>query len=290
MYTILTDSCSDLNAGIAARFAQLEVLPLSYTISGQTSTQPFDDAARCSAFYDRLRAGEMCTTSQVSPGDFAEAFKAHAKKGEAVLGLIFSSALSGTYASACMARDMVLEEYPDAVIELVDTLSASAGEGMVVYDALLRRDAGMPIEENAVYTKAHLQEYAHWFTVDDLHFLKRGGRCSPSAAFFGTMLKIKPVLHVDSEGRLIARSKVRGRVQALRAIAMKFGELEADKDQVIFISHGDCEKDALLVKDTLVKTFGCAPEKIFLSAVGPVIGSHSGPGTVALFFRGKNRG
>ena len=104
------------------------------------------------------------------------------------------------------------------------------------------------------------------------------------------MLKIKPVLYVDSEGRLIARSKVRGRVQALRAIAMKFGELEADKDQVIFISHGDCEKDALLVKDTLVKTFGCAPEKIFLSAVGPVIGSHSGPGTVALFFRGKNRG
>ena len=181
MYTILTDSCSDLNAQIAARFAQLEVLPLSYTISGQTSTQPFDDAARCSAFYDRLRAGETCTTSQVSPGDFAEAFKAHAKKGEAVLGLIFSSALSGTYASACMARDMVLEEYPDAVIELVDTLSASAGEGMVVYDALLRRDAGMPIEENAVYTKAHLQEYAHWFTVDDLHFLKRGGRCSPSA-------------------------------------------------------------------------------------------------------------
>ena len=139
MYTILTDSCSDLNAQIAARFAQLEVLPLSYTISGQTSTQPFDDAARCSAFYDRLRAGETCTTSQVSPGDFAEAFKAHAKKGEAVLGLIFSSALSGTYASACMARDMVLEEYPDAVIELVDTLSASAGEGMVVYDALLRR-------------------------------------------------------------------------------------------------------------------------------------------------------
>ncbi len=203
MYTILTDSCSDLNAQIAARFAQLEVLPLSYTISGQTSTQPFDDAARCSAFYDRLRAGETCTTSQVSPGDFAEVFKAHAKKGEAVLGLIFSSALSGTYASACMARDMVLEEYPDAVIELVDTLSASAGEGMVVYDALLRRDAGMPIEENAVYTKAHLQEYAHWFTVDDLNHLKRGGRVSAATARFGTMLSIKPVLHVDDQGRAV---------------------------------------------------------------------------------------
>ena len=207
-----------------------------------------------------------------------------------MLGLIFSSALSGTYASACMARDIVHEDYPDAVIELVDTLAASAGEGMVVYDAVARRDAGMAIDENAAYTRAHLQEYAHWFTVDDLHFLKRGGRCSPSAAFFGTMLKIKPVLHVDSEGRLIARSKVRGRMQALRAIAMKFGELEADKDQMIFISHGDCEKDAMVVKETLVKEFGCDPERIVLSAVGPVIGSHSGPGTVALFFRGKDRG
>ena len=290
MYTILTDSCSDLNAEVAAKFDRFEVLPLSYTISGVTSVQPFDDAQRCSAFYNRLRAGETCTTSQVSPGDFAEAFKAHAEKGEAVLGLLFSSALSGTYASACMARDMVLEEYPDAVIELVDTLAASAGEGMAVYDAVARRDAGMPIEENAAYTRAHLQSYAHWFTVDDLHFLKRGGRCSPSAAFFGTMLKIKPVLHVDSEGRLIARSKVRGRMQALRAIAMKFGELGADKDQMVFISHGDCEKDAMVVKETLVKEFGCDPQRIILSAVGPVIGSHSGPGTVALFFRGRDRG
>ena len=290
MYTILTDSCSDLNAEVAAKFDHFEVIPLSYTISGETSFQPFDNAQRCSAFYDRLRAGETCTTSQVSPGDFVEAFKPYAEKGEAVLGLIFSSALSGTYASACMARDIVHEDYPDAVIELVDTLAASAGEGMVVYDAVARRDAGMAIDENAAYTRAHLQEYAHWFTVDDLHFLKRGGRCSPSAAFFGTMLKIKPVLHVDSEGRLIARSKVRGRMQALRAIAMKFGELEADKDQMIFISHVDCEKDAMVVKETLVKEFGCDPERIVLSAVGPVIGSHSGPGTVALFFRGKDRG
>ena len=130
-----------------------------------------------------------------------------------------------------------------------------------------------------------VREHDFYFAVALLdHIYWIGG------SVLGSLLGIKPVLHVDSEGRLIARSKVRGRVQALRAIAMKFGELEADKDQVIFISHGDCEKDALLVKDTLVKTFGCAPEKIFLSAVGPVIGSHSGPGTVALFFRGKNRG
>ena len=202
---------------------------------------------------------------------------------------------NGRYMLVCGARRLAacrmlgLDEI-DAVIELVDTLAASAGEGMAVYDAVARRDAGMPIEENAAYTRAHLQSYAHWFTVDDLHFLKRGGRCSPSAAFFGTMLKIKPVLHVDSEGRLIARSKVRGRMQALRAIAMKFGELGADKDQMVFISHGDCEKDAMVVKETLVKEFGCDPQRIILSAVGPVIGSHSGPGTVALFFRGRDRG
>ena len=290
MYTILTDSCSDLNPKIAAQFDDLEVLPLSYTISGVTSSEPFDSAEKGTAFYDRLRAGENCTTSQVSPGEFFEAFKKHAQKGEAVLGLLFSSALSGTYASACVARDMVLEEIPDARIELIDTLAASAGEGLIVYDALLNRKAGMSLEDNAAWLRERLQHYAHWFTVDDLHFLKRGGRCSPSAAFLGTMLKIKPVLHVDSEGRLIARSKVRGRMQALRAIAMKFGELGADKDQMIFISHGDCEKDALYVKETLVKEFGCDPMKIVLSLVGPVIGSHSGPGTVALFFRGKDRG
>ena len=211
--------------------------------------------------------------------------------GSAGLGVAKASGIDfvqEVYATAAAVNEYIPDT--DAVIELVDTLAASAGEGMVVYDAVARRDAGMAIDENAAYTRAHLQEYAHWFTVDDLHFLKRGGRCSPSAAFFGTMLKIKPVLHVDSEGRLIARSKVRGRMQALRAIAMKFGELEADKDQMIFISHGDCEKDAMVVKETLVKEFGCDPERIILSAVGPVIGSHSGPGTVALFFRGKDRG
>ena len=290
MYTILTDSCSDLNPQIAAQFDDLEVLPLSYTISGVTSCDSFDSAEKGTAFYDRLRAGESCTTSQVSPGEFFDAFKKHAQKGEAILGLLFSSALSGTYASACVARDMVLEEIPDARIELIDTLAASAGEGLIVYDALLNRKAGMSLEDNAAWVRERLQHYAHWFTVDDLHFLKRGGRCSPSAAFFGTMLKIKPVLHVDSEGQLIARSKVRGRMQALRAVAMKFGELGANKNQMIFISHGDCEKDALYVKETLVKEFGCDPAKIMLSLVGPVIGSHSGPGTVALFFRGRDRG
>lgn len=289
MYTIITDTCSDLNPQIAAKYERLETLKLSYTIGGETSAEVLEGAA-AKAYYDRLRAGENGTTSQISPDVFYEAFKAHAEKGESMLAMIFSSALSGTYNSACVAKDMLLEEYPDAQIELVDTLGASAGEGMMVCDALDNRDKGMDLHENAQWMRDHLQNYAMWFTVDDLNFLKRGGRCSPSAAFFGSMLNIKPVLHVSSEGKLIARAKVRGRRQALKALADKFGELGAASDQWVFISHGDCEEDALSVKQMLVEKYGCDPEKVVLSYVGPVIGSHSGPGTVALFFRGRDRG
>lgn len=290
MYTIVTDSCCDLNPQIVSSFSGLVVLPLTYTIAGVTSTQALDTPQNVRAYYDRLRAGEACVTSQVSPGAFYDEFKALAAKGEQVLGILFSSALSGTYNTACVAKDMVLEEYPDAQIELIDSLAASAGEGLLVYDALLRRDAGMPLAENAQCVRDTLQTVAHWFTVDDLHFLKRGGRCSPSAAFFGTMLHIKPVLHVDEQGRLIARSKVRGRHQALRAIASKFGELGADPAQTVFISHGDCEEDAVFVRDELVRMYGVKPENVMICVVGPVIGSHSGPGTIALFFRGRDRG
>ena len=289
MYTIITDSCCDLNPKVSGSYQQFEILPLSYTIAGETSKESLVGEA-ASAYYDRLRAGESCTTSQINPDEFYQAYAAHIKNGEQLLCLHFSSALSGTYSSACIAREMILEEYPDAVIEIVDTLAASAGQGMMVADAVANREKGMSIQENAEAIRSTVQQYAHWFTVDDLHFLKRGGRCSPSSAFFGTMLSIKPVLHVSEEGRLIAREKVRGRRQALRALAAKFGEAEASADQVVFISHGDCEEDALQVKRHLVDMYGCDPEKVILSFVGPVIGSHSGPGTVALFFRGKDRG
>lgn len=290
MYTIITDSCCDLNPDIIQAYAQFEIVPMCYTIGGETKPQPIGDTAAVHAYYERLRAGEMGTTAQVSPAQWQEVFLRHVKQGEQVLCLVFSSGLSGTCSSAFLARDMVKEEMPDAVVEVVDTLNASAGQGLMVCDALDNRDAGMSLEENAEWVRARVQNYASWFTVDDLNFLKRGGRCSPSAAFFGSMLSIKPVLHVDANGKLIARSKVRGRHQALRAMAQKMGELEAAKDQRIFISHGDCEEDALLLKQRLVEMYGCDPDKIVISLIGPVIGSHSGPGTVALFFRGKDRG
>ena len=290
MYTIITDSCCDLNPEIANQYERLEIVPLSYTMSGETHANALYDTKTVKPYYDRLRSGEMSTTSQINPAMWQEVFEAHVKKGKQLLCLIFSSALSGTYGAACVARDMVLESAPDAVIEIVDTLSASAGQGLMVCDALDNRNAGMDIHENAEWIRAHRQNYVHWFTVDDLHFLKRGGRCSPSSAFVGSLLSIKPVLHVDSEGRLIARAKVRGRRQALKALVQKIGELDGVKDQTIFISHADCEEDAEFVKQTIVEMYGHDPEKIVLSVVGPVIGSHAGPGTVALFFRGSDRG
>ncbi len=290
MYTIITDSCADMNPAVAAGFERFRIVPLSYTLSGETFKDAMGEETVTRAFYERLRAGENCTTSQVSPSEFYEVYKSCAQAGEPVLSLHFSSALSGTYASAYAARDMVREEYPDAVIEVVDTLAASAGQGLLVYDALKNRDNGMSLEENARWARENVQHYVHWFTVDDLHFLKRGGRCSPSEAFFGSMLSIKPVLHVSSEGKLIPRMKVRGRNQSLHALAEKFGEMGADPDQMIFISHGDCLEDAETVKRLLVEKYGCDAERIIISYVGPVIGSHSGPGTVALFFRAKDRG
>jgi len=288
-YTVITDSCCDLNRELAARYDQFCILPLSFTMNGMTRPDRLD-SEEVHAYYDRLRAGETSTTSQINPSEFFDVYSEHVKNGEALLCLHFSSALSGTYGSACIARDMVLEQYPDAVIEIVDTLAASAGQGMMVYDVLENREAGMGIHENAQWIRERVQTYAMWFTVDDLHFLKRGGRCSPSAAFFGSMLSIKPVLHVSEEGKLIARVKVRGRKQALKALAEKFGELGASPEQMVFITHGDCEEDAVLVKQMLVDMYGCKADRIILSPVGPVIGSHSGPGTIALFFRGKDRG
>jgi len=223
MYTVFTDSCCDLSQRIVNRYENLEILPLSYTMGGETVTKMLYDKEVVGAYYDRLRGGEMSTTSQIAPNTFYDAYKAHVEKGEPILCLHFSSALSGTYNSACVARDMLLEEYPDAVIEVVDTLAASAGQGLMVVDALDNRDKGMDVRENAQWIRERIQQYVHWFTVDDLNFLKRGGRCSPSSAFFGSLLSIKPVLHVSAEGKLIAREKVRGRRQALKCLAGKFG-------------------------------------------------------------------
>ena len=288
MFTIITDSCCDLNPEIANQYERLEIVPLSYTMSGETHANALYDTKTVKPYYDRLRSGEMSTTSQINPAMWQEVFEAHVKKGKQLLCLIFSSALSGTYGAACVARDMVLESAPDAVIEIVDTLSASAGQGLMVCDALDNRNAGMDIHENAEWIRAHRQNYVHWFTVDDLHFLKRGGRISGATAVVGSILQIKPVLHVDNEGHLINVSKARGRKASIQALAAKVGQtaIEPEK-QTMFISHGDCLDDAEYLANLVKEQYGV--KTVHINHVGPVIGSPSGPGTLALFFLATER-
>ena len=289
-YIIMTDSSCDLPAELAEKM-ELSVLPLYVDVDGRKYVNYLDEREIAfSEIYAKLRTKCPAKTSAVNVNDFMVPMENALKAGRDVLYIGFSSGLSSTYDAGAMAARELSERYPGRKIYTVDSLCASMGQGLLVYLAWKQKQLGRTLEQVRDYVEDNKLHLCHWFTIDDLMFLKRGGRCSPSSAFFGSMLSIKPVLHVSEEGRLVARSKVRGRRQALRALAQKFGELEASKDQWVFISHGDCEADALQVKQELVDAYGCDPEKIVLSFVGPVIGSHAGPGTVALFFRGKDRG
>ena len=213
------------------------------------------------------------------------------ESGRDILCLSFSSALSTTYQSAVIAAEELREAFPEAKVHVVDSLCASLGQGLLVYLCAREKAAGRSLTGLRDYAEATKGHICHWFTVDDLNHLKRGGRVSAATALLGTMLSIKPVLHVDNEGRLIPVSKVRGRKASLKALVDKMEETAVDAlgKQTVFISHGDCEGDALLVADEITRRFG--NRDIHLNYVGPVIGNHSGPGTMALFlfFVGSKR-
>lgn len=287
-YVIMTDSCCDLSAEMAAKL-ELEVLPLSLEMSGKTYRNwldgrdiPFAD------FYARVRAGETATTSAVSVGDYEEHMRPILESGKDILCICFSSALSATYQSACIAAEGLREEFPDAKILVVDSLSASMGQGLLVYLCVMEKRRGADVEALRDYAEATRGKVCHWFTVDDLNHLKRGGRINAATAMFGTMLSIKPVLHVDDQGRLIAVSKARGRKASLLELVDRMAKTAvAPAGQTVFISHGDCEEDARFVADTIRSRFGTTDIRI--NYVGPVIGNHSGPGTMALFFLGTQR-
>ena len=228
------------------------------------------------------------TTSAISVGVFDEAMRKILDSGRDVLYLAFSSALSTTYQSAVIAADDLREAYPGRKIFVVDTLSASLGQGLLVYLCVQEKRKGKTIDQVHVFAEETKAKVCHWFTVDDLNHLKRGGRVSAAAALFGTMLSIKPVLHVDDTGHLVPVSKTRGRKASLLALVDRMAESAVDPaGQTIFISHGDCEADAEFVADEVRRRFGV--QDIYINYVGPVIGNHSGPGTLALFFLGSRR-
>ena len=286
-YVIFTESTGDLTPALIEA-AGLQVLPMSFNLDG-TAYRNWPDGREMSSrdFYDKLRAGSMSTTSQINSAAFIEAFTPVLAAGKDILYVAFSSGLSGTYQSACLAADDLREQFPERTIECVDTLQASMGEGLAAYTAAMLKKSGMGLTELAAWIRDNAQRFCAWFTVDDLMFLKRGGRLSGVAAVAGTLLGIKPVLHVDPDGHLVAMEKVRGRKASLDALVRHFeASAEDHAQQTVFISHGDCEEDCRYVADK-IKAFGV--KRICIGTIGPVIGAHSGPGTVALFFTGSPR-
>lgn len=284
-YQIITDSGCDLPLEMRQ---QLDVTMTSLTLQfrGQELEDSVGDDIR--DLYTALRAGEVASTSAVNPDAWQRAMEPALAAGQDVLVLAFSSGLSTTYQSAVIAAGELEEKYPQRRIRVVDTRSASLGQGLLVWYACRKRDEGMALEELADWAEKTKLNLCHWFTVDDLMYLKRGGRVSAATAIVGTMLGIKPVLHMDDEGHLINVGKVRGRKASIEALAEKVGQLGLPgQNQTVFICHGDCQEDAQRLEAILKEKYGV--EEAFIGYTGAVIGAHSGPGTLALFFLGEKR-
>lgn len=284
-YVIVTDSSSDLTRDII-NDPEVIYLQLDVLMDGEPSRANCDVDIK--DFYAKLRSKKNATTSAVNIDKFIETFDKYLSEGYDVLYLGFSSGLSGTFNAGFVAAKELAEKYPERKVFAVDTLAASLGEGLLVYHAVNMKNGGADIESVRDYVEENKLKLCHWFTVDDLFFLKRGGRINAATAIVGSMLSIKPVLHVDNKGRLISVSKARGRRAALDALFDKMKEtaIEPEK-QVVFISHGDCVEDAQYLADRIKTELG-SPE-VVISYVGPVIGAHSGPGTIALFYLGCER-
>jgi len=284
-YKIITDSGCDLPQEMLSRL-DVQTVPLIVNFKGEDREDTVDVGIK--ELYAGLRDGEAATTSAVNPDRWMEKMEGVLAQGMDVLTITFSSGLSTTYQSAVIAGNELKEKYPDRKIFVVDSLAASLGQGLLIWYTCKMKDAGMSIEELAKWVEDNRQNLCHWFTVDDLMYLKRGGRVSAATALVGTMLQIKPVLHVDDEGHLINVAKTRGRKASIQALAQKAVELgEGYDNSTMFICHGDCIEDAEYLA-SLVKE-KCGAKEVFIGYTGAVIGSHSGPGTLALFFMGKNR-
>ncbi len=285
-YVIYTDSACDIPEetlkewGVGYRW-------LTYTFDGDP-TQYGNYDIPYPEFYDRVRKGAVGRTSAVNADAFREAFEEIVREGKDILYIGFSTGLSGTCDAACIAAAEVKEQYPDADIRCVDTRGASGGFGLLLYMAVEAKKKGADLSEAEKLVLDNRFHLCHWFTVEDLVYLKRGGRVSAATAFVGNMLSFKPVMHMDDAGHLINMFKVRGRKASLEALADKYGELALDKENgTIFISHGDCKADAEKLGAILHERYGATVDRIVY--VGPVIGAHTGPGVIALFFLGDHR-
>jgi DegV family protein with EDD domain len=288
-FQIVTDSSSNLTEEIIEQYGLL-VLPLTFMIDGENYHSYLEGQhVDLQQFYTMMREGKVITTSLPNIGDAQESIRRVLDAGRDILYLGFSSGLSGTYEAIDLLLRALAIEYPDRKIYTIDTLAASGGEGLLVWHAIQHALAGESIEQVRDWVEENKLHLAHWFTVDDLMFLFRGGRVSRTSAWAGTLLNIKPVMHVDDEGHLIPLDKVRGRKKSLNALVDHMAQTanQPIDQQMVFITHGDCIDDAQYVADQVKSRFGV--KDVIINYVDPVIGAHSGPGTMALFFLASQR-
>lgn len=290
-FKIITDTTTDLPMTYIEE-NNIGLMYLNCIIEGKTYGKDNMQELDLKSFYKGMREGKMPTTSQINPEEAKAEFEKYVETEKEILCLAFSSGLSGSYNSMRIASEEVMEEHPECKIRVIDSLCASLGEGLFVYQAVEQRKAGKTMEETAKWLTEHIQNIVHVFTVDDLFHLYRGGRVSRTSAVIGTVAAIKPVLHVDQEGHLIPIMKKRGRKKALNCLVDYMEEkqgsfLEDNRNGTVFISHSDALEDAEYVRDEVKKRFGI--ENFVINMIGPVIGSHTGTGTIALFFMGESR-
>ena len=287
-YVIITDTSADLPREISEKYG-IEAVPLSYTVDGEEYvTKPGDDE-EMKRFYDLMRERKHeISTSMANGQEFAPRFESILKEGKDILYIGFSSGLSGTVESVSAALLKLSEKYPERKVYSVDTLAASAGEGLIVLLTARKREEGATIDEARDYAESIKLSVCHWFTVDDLDYLRRGGRISKAVAIIGSVLQIKPVLHVNDEGHLIAVGRAKGRKASIEKLCAKIGARGINpSEQTIMISHGDCLEDAEYAAEIIKRDY--SPKEVIISYVDTTIGAHSGPGTLAIFFLGEKR-
>jgi len=290
-YIIVSETSADLPLNILQEYKDdLIVLSLSVIIDGKMyKSHPDEKEISIKEVYTQLRNGKVITTSQVGVYDFIVGITPYLEQGFDILYLGFSTGLSGTYNAFCTAANDLRVKFPKRKIVAIDSLSASLGEGLLCYNGLQLKRQGKSLEEVQNYYETNIQKLNHLFTVDDLNFLKRGGRLSTPAAFFGTMLQIKPLMHVSPQGKLVAYGKCFGRKNSLVRLVNKMVEtIENPDGQTVAISHGDCLEEALFV-ERLIRQNLPGIKDVIIGPVGPTIGAHSGPGTIAIFYIGKER-
>lgn len=287
-YQIFTDATADLSPELLTDLPSVEIIPMQVEVSGTEYTYGASDGITADEFYQLQKAGNFATTSQINPTVYFQHFEPYLQNGSDILYLCFSSGMSGTYQSAMLAVQELQEEYPERKIFCIDTLGAAVGEGLLVMEAAKKQAAGYTIEELAGWIIEHRLNVCHWFTIDTFTHLKHGGRVSAATAAMGTALNIKPLLHVDENGKLQSVAKPRGRKKAVSALVEKMEQGWAPElSKTVLISHGADIDGAEILKERVSAQFPNADIRI--ANIGPIIGAHTGPGTLVLVYWGKNR-